>query len=526
MSSINPAWDSQGVSGYNKTANVPESDLPPHAQQSQPRKRRGRGKHGTGVSSKHCDDREADCPVEPGIADRSVASRRDRQVGQRLSQTPAPSEVSEVLTETSRASPQKEVAAASIGTEFPQGLTVGREAGDEESPIGSIDSVGNRDLWKVETRYPAGQHVKGAKPGNVDSILTASVGVTVVDVNGRRKSRKQPGTHAGKGRSRDDADYGIDTSSKTKLPPFVEEAGKISSIAPQDSPRRDDGGTVTTRADDGSTKETPLRPTDAETNKFSGVPSANSIGAAPPEARENRSIEDPSRAAENCQCDARVDLTLSDGSESSLGNEVRQRSKSSAVNRKSVIAVAVSKLLDPPPAPFRGTFWDEEDEYGMGQTKRRNGAAEDLERPEGTRPVASRRKPRIHVQYALGDRQHDIPGHRKTSLADKEDLTGENNSNQGSWVPTALRKVDGFSRNQDDKEEAMRGQRGRVSVSSGSEKEDGAMLDVTLSDGGLGKRALSCHTKTEENRRHFFEVYRRMARQVCQLMQTSSGFLF
>lgn len=35
-----------------------------------------------------------------------------------------------------------------------------------------------------------------------------------------------------------------------------------------------------------------------------------------------------------------------------------------------------------------------------------------------------------------------------------------------------------------------------------------------LSDGGLGRKALSAHTKNEDNRRQFFQLYRRMARQV------------
>lgn len=35
-----------------------------------------------------------------------------------------------------------------------------------------------------------------------------------------------------------------------------------------------------------------------------------------------------------------------------------------------------------------------------------------------------------------------------------------------------------------------------------------------LSDGGIGRKALSAHTKNEDNRRQFFQLYRRMARQV------------
>lgn len=35
-----------------------------------------------------------------------------------------------------------------------------------------------------------------------------------------------------------------------------------------------------------------------------------------------------------------------------------------------------------------------------------------------------------------------------------------------------------------------------------------------LADGGLGRRALGAHTKNSDNRRQFFELYRRMARQV------------
>lgn len=47
------------------------------------------------------------------------------------------------------------------------------------------------------------------------------------------------------------------------------------------------------------------------------------------------------------------------------------------------------------------------------------------------------------------------------------------------------------------------------------QKRGGAMLiGGGLSDGGLGQLALSLHTKTEQNRREFFEVYRRTARQV------------
>lgn len=507
--------------GYDNMANVPEADWPLHAQRNQQRERRGRRMRETGVNSKRCDNGDADGRVVPGVADRSVANESVRRVGKRISQTSARPEVSGVLTQTNRGLLRKELDATSVAGEIPPGLNVGREARDEESSVGSTDSVRTRDLWNVEARYPAGQqHFKGANPGNVDSILTATVDVTVIDVNGQRTSRKQAGTYAGKGRSRDDADYGTDAGSKkAKLPSFVKEGGEIASIASQDSNRRDDGETVCTPADDGSTKEAQLRRTDAESNELSAEQPVTSIEAAPSEARAEKSIEGRSPAAGDYHCDADGDTMLGDGSGLGLEDEVRRRNNSSAVNRRSVTGVAVSKRLDPPPAPFRGTFWDEEDEHNVGQAGTRRGTVEDLEQPEGTRTVAaSRRKPRVHA--------HDTLGNINNCFANKEDLVGDSVSNEGNGDPTTPLKVDSISRNQDDEVEVARGLGGRVSVSGGGEEEDGAALGLTLSDGGLGKRALSCHTKTEENRRDFFEIYRRMARQVCQLVQPFSGSFF
>lgn len=49
----------------------------------------------------------------------------------------------------------------------------------------------------------------------------------------------------------------------------------------------------------------------------------------------------------------------------------------------------------------------------------------------------------------------------------------------------------------------------------GGKENDGiSARGSALSDGGLGRLALSSHIKSEENRREFFQVYRRMARQV------------
>lgn len=44
--------------------------------------------------------------------------------------------------------------------------------------------------------------------------------------------------------------------------------------------------------------------------------------------------------------------------------------------------------------------------------------------------------------------------------------------------------------------------------------DDGVGGRLELSDGGIGRKALSAHTKSEDNRRQFFQLYRRMARQV------------
>ncbi|CBJ31908.1 Hypothetical leucine rich repeat calcium binding protein [Ectocarpus siliculosus] len=114
---------------------------------------------------------------------------------------------------------------------------------------------------------------------------------------------------------------------------------------------------------------------------------------------------------------------------------------------------------DPPPAPFRGTFWDEED-------------------AENNPPAHC---PRCAVVLVVG----------KEKLAVSTLLT---------ILPAD--SLASFSRSH------AQGAAGNLDSGSSGEPPLG------LPDGGLGRRALVAHTKNEGNRRQFFQLYRRMARQV------------
>eukprot|EP00752_Nemacystus_decipiens_P005020 g4560.t1 len=125
---------------------------------------------------------------------------------------------------------------------------------------------------------------------------------------------------------------------------------------------------------------------------------------------------------------------------------------------------------EPPPAPFRGTFWDDDD----GE------------------PTLPARRSSPNLQPGMSRKQG-------TSAAGSD---GDDTKVEGP-AESLLSRAERTTR------QASAIQQG----DAGTGRQNGEVGHCELSDGGIGRRALSAHTKSEDNRRQFFQLYRRMARQ-------------
>lgn len=184
-----------------------------------------------------------------------------------------------------------------------------------------------------------------------------------------------------------------------------------------------------------------------------------------------------------------------------------RRSTSQASSRSSRISPARARWR-PLPSPFQGTFWDEED-YSQspgpddeGFNVPSNGVSSVTDWPSWSQRTGE------------GDMKGSIGSLRALSLESAPDVIDAPMStlslgfDSEADVQKEAKSASGVAGAVRDHGSLQKGE----NMTRGAEEDDEA--HQILSDGGIGRRALSLHTKTQENRRDFFEVFRRTARQV------------
>ncbi|CAM9291885.1 unnamed protein product [Ectocarpus fasciculatus] len=177
---------------------------------------------------------------------------------------------------------------------------------------------------------------------------------------------------------------------------------------------------------------------------------------------------------------------------------------------------------DPPPAPFRGTFWDEEDAENTPPAHWPRGGSSD-------QPAARGGITDENATAATSEREDEKPGGGTHGTDDKNHRTRPSVHHQETGVPKPPSAFDGRGGGSGGGDAV--GVKRNVSSGGPPSERDGDRLSplapigvaddengeespIGLPDGGLGRRALVAHTKNEGNRRQFFQLYRRMARQV------------
>ncbi|CAM9221678.1 unnamed protein product, partial [Ectocarpus sp. 8 AP-2014] len=186
-------------------------------------------------------------------------------------------------------------------------------------------------------------------------------------------------------------------------------------------------------------------------------------------------------------------------------------------------AVDEKTQQDPPPAPFRGTFWDEEDAENNPPAHWPRGESSD-------HPAAGGGNTNENANAVTSERDGETPRRGAHGSDDKNRRKRPSVHHQGTGVPTSPSAFDG--RGGGNGGDDTVGERRNISSGSPQSERDGDHLlplalvggpdhggssgepPLGLPDGGLGRRALVAHTKNEGNRRQFFQLYRRMARQV------------
>ncbi|CAM9116440.1 unnamed protein product [Pylaiella littoralis] len=158
----------------------------------------------------------------------------------------------------------------------------------------------------------------------------------------------------------------------------------------------------------------------------------------------------------------------------------------------------------PAPAPFRGTFWDEED-GDITFSARRVHVHNNVKAGLGGGEAGDNAQVTARGSNAR-------PGNTMGGLDESPQESSTLQQLSAQTVSSVSEEAGGDSRGLVPGSKAWDGGSG-ASAPSEVGGEDHMSLFKQLSDGGLGRKALSAHTKNEDNRRQFFQLYRRMARQ-------------
>lgn len=403
---------------------------------------------------------------------------------------------------------------------------------------GAVSSVGGSKGTAAADHNPrrveAAVHglTRCGKDGQAGDLGSAIADVSVVNRRMRRDSSRGHGGVVITGMSNEDYDSSDEAhvSGTTKVSPSAVEAGSKTSddVSNKSLYRRDNGkdAPVTTPIEqsfrgDGNIDHATAAP-DAP-NKRCGeeVFAASSTASAPLSAREHSTyvgfsdfgINFPAeRVGDGCNVPHVVG-----------GLQSGQRSAATTANADAAIVLALKRT---PPGPFRGTFWDEEDKPYAGNPDARldpDSQDQGIRRAIETRKVGADKKLSCAddrglvfespIAPSLGIVCAPTADFSAGNCGDDADTMAEGTEGdpgreeQQVFVDKSQNSGDQLARRAEDESVSLAGSGG------GQEDKNGRKV-VSLSDGGLGKLALSSHTKTEENRREFFEVYRRMARQV------------
>ncbi|CAM9343850.1 unnamed protein product, partial [Scytosiphon promiscuus] len=196
------------------------------------------------------------------------------------------------------------------------------------------------------------------------------------------------------------------------------------------------------------------------------------------------------------------------------------RDERRAASGQDTVLTVDGRKQDTPPAPFRGTFWDEEDDdsnLSGGTTCRQTFVGGDDRGSNNAfvRKASSVQESTVRKVSSIpwGEAEPGRPGGEVGHGPTVEPSFDAERDGHGSTAKR-IEKAGGDSPLGIDGDNVAAEL--PASPSHGtkrSEDKDGPSVSE-LSDGGLGRKALSAHTKNEDNRRRFFQLYRRMARQV------------